>query len=540
MQTVSRIDEWKQAHQRSLLNESFVEVSLDIADPEAIKDAKSADNGAIYISNSSLVTDGLDHSPVPYCTLEQNLWCLDGGRKALPNNDYGDNGYIGDVLSDDTCIFSSKLPVITITFDAEKSYTALVPGITITWSKTYEEFADTFEVTVYKGNTIVTSKEVTNNRSVTSIVLAEMSWYDRITITVKKWCLPNHRARVEEIFVGLHKVYGKANLFNYAHGQSVDPTSLALPKNEITFAIDNSSGEYNPHNKDGLAKYLMERQEVKARYGLKMDDGSVEWIKAGTFYLAEWYAKQNGLTAEFTGRDIFELLSDTYHDTSNYLTERSLFELAETILSTANLPLNSDGTRKWLIDESLKDIKVNVNLPEDTMANLLQLIANAGMCVLYQDRDGTLHIEPLNFEETDYEIGSLNSYSRSEISLSKPLGVVKIKAYNYGLDTSIDVNHVLSSKGETITIDNPLVTYYIDDDGLDTTYAKRVAEWVATYLKHRMTLDSSWRPDVRLDALDIVTNKNDYNSNQVCMTEVNYKFNGAFRATGKGKVISDG
>ena len=55
-----------------------------------------------------------------------------------------------------------------------------------------------------------------------------------------------------------------------------------------------------------------------------------------------------------------------------------------------------------------------------------------------------------------------------------------------------------------------------------------------------MTLDSSWRADVSLDALDIVNHENDYSTNRVRMTEVEFKYNGAFRGTGKGKVIGNG
>ena len=40
-----------------------------------------------------------------------------------------------------------------------------------------------------------------------------------------------------------------------------------------------------------------------------------------------------------------------------------------------------------------------------------------------------------------------------------------------------------------------------------------------------------------LDALDIVTNENDFNKNNVRMTNVEYSFNGAFRGTGEGRVI---
>ena len=535
MQTVS--ENWKNAHKRTLLNESFVEVSLDIADPDALKSAQSQDNGAIYISNSSLITDGLDDSPIPYCTLEQNLWCLDGTRKAIPDGNYGDNCFVGDVLSDDNCIFSTKLPVITIDFG--EVFNKLIPGITITWSPTYGEFADSFIVTAYKGDTLVAEKEVRGNRSVESLVFVDIVGYDRIVIHITKWCLPNHRARVEDVLIGIRKVYGKAKLFDYSHTQSVDPVSTSLPKVEIKFSIDNIEGEYNPYNPNGLARYLVKRQEVKSRYGLKMDDGSIEWIKGGTFYLSEWYAKQNGITADFTARDLLEFMSDIHYDAGYSTTYvRSLYELAESLLVSAGLPLNSDGSVKWYIDPSLRDDKfmTKAPLPEDTYANCLQLIANAGECVLYQDRDGILHIEPLKENVADYKIGKFNSYTKSEITLSKPIKQVKVKVYTYDANrgsTTTEVTYPESGSinevGEVITIDNPLIT--------DITRARSVASWLATHLEHRMSLDSSWRADVRLDALDIVTNENDYDTNQVRMTELTYKYNGAFRGTGKGKVI---
>ena len=308
MQTVS--ENWKNAHKQALLKESYVEISLGVADPDALADASSQDNGAVYISDSSQVVSEVDKKVVPYCTLEQNLWLLDGERKALPESDYGESGYVGDALSDEVCVFSSKIPTITLNFS--KVFDNPIPGITITWSPTYDEFADSFVVRAYNGSSIVAEKEVVGNRSVTSLVMLDIANYDRITIMITKWCLPFHRARVEEIYVGINRVYSKTELFNYSHTQSVDPLSTALPKTEITFSIDNSNGEYNPYNEQGIAKYLMARQEVKSRYGLKMSDGSVEWIKGGTFYLSEWYAKQNGLTADFTARDLLEFMSAIY------------------------------------------------------------------------------------------------------------------------------------------------------------------------------------------------------------------------------------
>ena len=530
MQTVS--EDWKNAHKRTLLGESYVEVSLDIADPDSLADATSQDNGAVYISDTSEIVNEVDKKIVPYCTLEQNLWLLDGGLKAIPESAYGESGYIGDVLSDDKCVFSSKIPTITINFT--QVFENLIPGITITWSPAYGEFADSFMITAYNGNTVVAEKEVIGNRSVKSLILLDIINYDRIVIQVMKWCLPYHRARVEEVFVGINKVYSKTELFDYSHSMSVDPVSTSLPKSEIKFSIDNVGGEYNPYNEHGMAKYLMARQEVKARYGLKLPDGTVEWIKGGTFYLSEWYAKQNGITADFTARDLLEFMSAIYEDNHD-LSSRTLYELAEKVLIAADLPLNTDGTVKWVIDDSLKSITTTAPLPQDTLANCLQVIANAGECVLYQDRSGTLHVEPLKFDDTDYSINSFNSYSKSEITLSKPIKYINVKVYDYTMgDKGIENNTtefavMVGVTGDTIVIDNPLI--------VDNNRARALGIWLGTHLGHRMTLDSTWRADVRLDALDIVTNENEYYSNRMRITEVKYQFNGAFRSTGKGKVI---
>ena len=530
MQTVSQ--SWKNAHTQAFLNQSYVEVSLDIADPDALADASSQDNGAVYISDASQLVSEVDKNVVPYCTLEQNLWILDGSRKAIPVSDYGESGYVGDVLSNDVCVFASKMPVITLNFT--RVFSNLIPGITITWSPTYNEFPDSFVVIAYNGDTVVASKEVVGNRSVKSLVMMDIVNYDRIVIMITKWCLPHHRARVEEIFVGMNKVYSKSELFDYSHVQSVSPVSTSLPKNEIKFSIDNADEEYNPYNEQGLSKYLMARQAVKARYGLRVNDGSIEWIKGGTFYLSEWYAKQNGLTADFTARDLLEFMSAIYEDNHD-LTSRTLYDLAERVLMKAELPLNDDGTVKWAIDESLKTITTTAPLPKDTLANCLQVIANAGECVLYQDRSGTLHIEPLKFDVTDYKINSFNSYSKSEITIAKPIKQVTVKVYRYtkgdkGVESTTTDNTVaVGTVGETVVIDNPLV--------VTTDRASAIGAWIGTHLGHRMTLNSSWRADVRLDALDIVTNENDYNANNVRMTDVEFKFNGSFRGTGEGKVI---
>ena len=531
MQTVS--NGWKQNQENTLLSEGFVEVSIDIADPDALADASSTDNGATYLSTTPQVVKEGDRNIAPYATLEQNMWVLDGGRKAIPKSSFGDGGYIGDVICDPSGIFRDKIPVITVSFT--ETHSNLIPGVTITWSETYGECARDFVVTAYNGTSVVAKKEVRGNTDLKSVVQMDIIDYNRIEIAVWKWCLPFHRARIEEIFVGINKVYDKSDLFNYSHDQSVDPVSSSLPKAEVSFSVNNVDGSYNPYNPDGLTKYLMERQEIKTRYGHKMSDKSIEWVKGGTFHLSEWNTPQNGISAEFKARDILEFMFADYQDTVTNITSRSLGDIASAIFTAADLPLRSDGSQRWYIDASLYNIYTEGVLPTDTMANCLLMVANAAGCALYPDRDGTLRIEPLSTEKTDYRIGLSKSYRKAEMSLSKPLKSVIAKVYEYYIEdgkvesTSHDVEVAFDVTGETITVDNPLIT--------DDERAVHIAEVVGNYLRNRITLDSSWRPDVRLDALDIIKIDNVYGDNDVLITDVKFTFNGAFRGECKGRVI---
>lgn len=526
MKNVSKA--WKDNQSKTLVNESFVEVSLDITDPDIHGDATIKDNGSIYISNTTQVIDGLDKVFTPYTTLEQNLWLLDSNQKVIPSDNYGDCGYIGNVLSDENNTFHSP-PIININFT--KVHFNSVPAITITWSSIYNEFATDFIITTYRGNNIVNVKEVVNNKLVKTIVEMEIVDFDRITIQVSKWCLPNRRVRIEEIFIGMNKIYSKKELFSFEHTKIVDPISASLPKDEILFTIDNLNKAYNPLNPNGLSKYLMERQEVKTKYGFKLSDGKIEWINGGTFYLYEWDSPQNGSTANFKARDLFEFLTAMYYEGVYTPEGVSLYDLAERLFNKANLPLHNDGSVKWRIDESLKNVFTTAPLPVDTIANNLQLIANAGCCVMYQDRDGLIRIEQVTNELTDYEISLKNSYNKPNIEMSKPLKEVVISYYNYSEEEPTEKEIIIANElnGETIVIDNPLIT------SSDRAYI--VGHWMREYLKNRMVLLFNWRADPRLDALDVIKNINDFTSNNVRMSEIKYSYNGAFKGTGEGRVI---
>lgn len=595
MQNVS--DSWKAVQRQQLVNESFIEISFNIADPDSLADASAEDNGAIYISNTEQTVNELNKDIVPYATLEQNLWLLDGSRDFIPDTEYGDNGYIGTVMSGTDGSFSA-IPVVNIVFS--EVHEPVIPGITITWGAAYGEYAEIFKVIAYNGSAVCAEKRIDRNNSVKSAVELDIENYDRIRIEIIKWCLPHRRPRIAEIFVGINRIYGKPDLTGYEHEQDVNPISAEIPVNRISFSIDNSDNIYDPNNVTGLSKYLMERQEMRVKYGLKLNDDTVEYIPAGVFYLSEWDAPQNGLEANFVARDLLEFLNKTYLKGLYSSAGVSLYSLALDVLTEANLPLNSDGSVKWVLDDSLKSIYTTAPLPLVSLAVCLQYIAQAACCILYCDRAGTLHIEPISTATTDYALTSFNLLSRPEISLQKPLKEVDTKIYNYFVEetgkelftgsvtvigtkevvvtyseTAINASAAVSggtlvsavyysnacvltitaSGAVTIAVTGDLLKssdsdYVISNESSGETQvvenpmitssavAAAVGSWVKTWLSNRRIMKlEGWRADPRLDATDIITSENKYGTESIRMTSVKYSYSGAFKGLGEGREV---
>lgn len=514
MQTVSA--GWKQAMLQNVVPESYVEVSYKVGNPDADGTGVASDNGAWSGANTAQISNGLDKNYQRFATLEPNMWKLDGSFGLYSGSLSQDTGFVSSILSEDDATFATN-PVITITFP--QVYTNPVPGITIQWSEAYQECARGFIVTAYDGATVTMTETVTDNTDVISVIESEITSYDKVVIEITEWCLPQRRARVEDVYVGIKKIFTKADLLGYEHTQNVDLLSLSIPKSQVIFQIDNVDGEWNPDNPTGVLKYLEERQQISVRYGYKIG-GNIEWIKAGTFYLSEWETPSNGISASFTARDLFVYMENPFTATDGTYT---LSALATQAFTQANLPLMPDGSNRYAIDASLANINVSITASDFiyTIGEVIQMCANAAMCVVYQNRNGVIVIEPWSNVISDYIIDQFVSYQNAEYEISKELQSVNV---NDSMGVSSN-----SATGEVQTINNPLIQ--------NSTVANNVAAWIKDCLKGRKTLSGDYRADPRLDALDVITVSNKYASPTVAVTEVKYTYNGAFRGSYEGRVV---
>jgi len=618
MQPTSQL--WKDEHKKILVGESFVELFYGQFDPDSVLDATASDNGTVYFANTSQIAQEVEKNIVRYATLEQNLCLLNGSLHEIPLSNFGDTGYISQSLSNASGVFD-VVPIIELTFS--RVHQPVIPGITITWADTYDEYAESFKVTAYNNAAVVAEKVVNDNTSVTSEVHVDIQGYNRIRIEVLKWCLPLRRARISHVFVGIYWTYSKGDLVSFEHIQEVDPLSTTLPKVAIKFEIDNSDDVYNPFNPNSQSRYIMQRQEIRARYGYRLG-GTIEWIKGGVFYMDEWDAPQNGITASFEARDLLEFMRGQYMKGRYVETGVSLYDLAVGVLQEATLPLNLDGSVKWQIHDSLRNVFTVAPLPLLSMSDCLMRIANAARCVLFTDRAGILRIEPAptafivddtravplgwvapnqhqgDLELIGYTINDLNSFRRSDITLTPPCRQVDVDTYSYvvhgtsselfydtlavsGTQTvwikyrapAVDVHATVTGgtlvsaeyyayackltitaagaprirvMGKALNIAKALTAVTtgvaegevveIDNPLIaDKVTALAVGEWAKNYLTNRKVLSSEWRADPAVDALDIVAVANNYGTSKVRLTSVKFAYKGAFRGESEGRVL---
>jgi hypothetical protein len=326
---------------------------------------------------------------------------------------------------------------------------------------------------------------------------------------------------MENVVIGHVLKFGKKDLLSFTHEMDGDLLSGKLPKYSIEFSLDNTDGRWDPNNPTGMAQYLSERQRITVKYGLDVN-GVIEWIKGGTFYLSEWHAPPNGLEARFAARDIFEFMIDVDMETAQENTISGLINSAMpagfSVVYASSLP-----NYTYAYDPMVSD----------TAATMVQKCANAVCAILRYDRDGVLHVEPLNKSISEYiyladtsGIPLSLSYTYPEITLSRPLREVSVSS---SLEYAPYVLTVGTS-GERQTLTNE----YIGNQ----TNAAQVATWVRDILINRKTISGEFRADPRLDLYDIVRVEDRYGSLlTVAITNIKYSLEGSFKGEYTGLIL---
>ena len=360
--------EYKESMKRPVRNQSYMKIQLGLINQEAQQTAGLSDTNK-YNDFSDAESIFNQHTVRRYATYESNLWKANGISFFLPEkkSDYRKDGITS------TNLFEESFHVKFV-FGCGKSD---IKGLTIKFGRNYPtkftivtDNATSFE---YENTEeLFKSDDVFENTESIELVITEMN-------------VPNARVRIDYIIFGLGLEYDDEWISEASSNTTLSAINEDLPESEFKVTLCNDNQLFNVDNPSSDINFLESGQKVNVMMGYMLDDGNIEWIKMHSLYVSEWSADDTSAT--ITAVDILKYLDEKYYKGIYYEDGISLYDLAVLVLTDAGL--NED---EYCIDSYMKKVYVHNPLPNVTHKEALQIIANAGRCIMDYDRNGKIRI----------------------------------------------------------------------------------------------------------------------------------------------------
>lgn len=360
---------YKESMKNPIRNHSYMKVMLGLINQEAQASAE-VENQTQYTGFSDFQTIFTKNDiGNQYATYEQGFWKANGEKLFIPRDesDYIKNGLITDGLFSGTVLIqfsfgygASDIRGLTIQFG--ECYPTEFTVITSDGTEyQYENDSDYFETDQVFENT------------------------ESITLKIEAMSVPNNRVRIFYVKFGLGLEYDNEWIQSADSSWVLSAINDDLPEVEFSVKLRNDDQRFNVDNPSSEINFLETGQRVSVSQGYELDDGSIEWLQLHTLYVQEWSADDSQATIKTVDR--FKYMSDNYYKGQYYEDGITLYDLAVLVLEDAGME-----TSEYYIDSYLKKVTVHNPIPDVTHKEALQIIANAGRCIMDYDRYGRIRI----------------------------------------------------------------------------------------------------------------------------------------------------
>lgn len=380
MQSVSTL--YRNSFDSPYRNETYIRIRFGITNTNAPNYSTLTDNGHLDYSAVENVDLGVTVT-APYATSEYQRTVLNGAFKFPTKTNPIYQGYISDEISDANGEWTTN-PQINIVFSQYVQF----GGLSFQFDNNYGWFPESFQVEAYNNGVSVFNETYSPNNEY-FVIEDDIPACDNLVLTWLKNNKPYSYARLLELIYGVVVLRTQKDIVSCSLDRSIDLLSTSFPQANFAFTIFDPNGEYNPENPQGVWEYLEERQPVQASIGYDTGGGNIEWMPwANTYTNGNIQVSGTGAALQVTinAVGLVNHLTMTYDEGKYYPAGRSLFDLAQDVMTFAGFPIT--------LDNSLASIISYQPLPVTSVNNLLQLIANAGCCVLDLDRGGIISILP--------------------------------------------------------------------------------------------------------------------------------------------------
>lgn len=372
MQIVS--NEYKEAMQIPLRNRGYIKVSIGVINQTADKNVEIVDTPLTYFSDNEGIFRGVTVD-YPYATFEQDFAALDGSMYFLPEEDSGMEYYSNGAVT------NSLLGSIRFEFQGITDLD--IKGLTI-------DFGECYPTSLKIENDTESYTYTLDSRYFATDDIFDGTSY--IVLTPLEMLNGQNRLRIYSFVCGIANVFTNDEVLSFSSREDVSSIAEDLSALEMTVEVENYDQYYSPDNAASALNYMEIGQKMSVQFGYDVTgNGDIEWVEPSVCYMKTWSSTET--TATFKAVDLFDYkLSGEYYKGQYYKNGISLYDLALLVLEDANVEEDL-----YYIDPYLKMITVHNPLPDTTHGGCLQIIANAGRCSLYMDRQGRIHLKS-NFE----------------------------------------------------------------------------------------------------------------------------------------------
>lgn len=400
---------YKKEMKKPFRNRSYIRVVLGMINQEA-QNSVFADNPDNYTYFSNL-TAPMDNQKVTelYASCEEDWSSVDGSMYFLPR-------LKEDVILNAGIVTEDILGNIEFRFPIELS----IKGLTIDFGKAFpvdfiiESDYNTVEIRGNAGKDFVT-EEVFENATYLRLIPSKL-------------VNGQGRFRVHQLTLGIGIYFDNKKIQSATRKEYVSPIMEELQSIDFNLTVENKDRAFDVENSESSVNFLELGQEIKVYYGLELEDHQVEWMPGGVFRLKEWSADDECMS--FTATDRFDSMDSVYYLGEYYAEGVDLYQLAVSVLSDAGIQ-----AKEYWLDPYLKKVRIQNPVPAVTHKEALQMIANAGRCLLYQDRSGKIILKSSFIP--DMESGSDNQTYFSQAD--KILDETEKEAYGIPAQNFTDV-----------------------------------------------------------------------------------------------------
>lgn len=366
---------------------SYIRVTIGLINQQAQASAHVPDKeNYTYYSSFKMPLDNYEVKEL-YATCDQDYTAVDGSMYFLPRER-------ADVVLNQGLVSKELLGPIEIRFPIEYD----IKGLTIEFGKAYP-----VDFVIESDNNTVAIKGNTDGHFVTEEIFNGATF---LRFTPSTMINGQSRFRIHMVTMGIGVYFDSRKILSATKREHISPIMEELPTIDFNLTVNNKDRAFDVENVNSSVNFLEIGQDITVLYGQELDDGSVEWFPGTTVQLKEWSADDEQM--EFSATDRFDGMDGTYYRGLYRPEGISLYDLAVDVFSDAKV-----DSRSYWIDPYLMSVKVINPMPVVSHKEALQLIANAGRCILYQDRSGSIFLRSSFIPEMAADAEDGTEYSRA-------------------------------------------------------------------------------------------------------------------------------